>query len=187
MSSPSAIRPTSLIAWPRVRAMWRPPRREWRRQSRRRSRRRYRARSARECGAPLAMQSCAARMTSASTQPPETEPAKRPFSSTIKCALARPGAEPHVSTTVAMATPRPSARHCNAVARSSLSDRGSLIVRGNDRRFSARLRSARRIAPACRARAGARRQASSPSRQGRLPSHAGSSEPRSCRHCAFCP
>ena len=67
------------------------------------------------------MVAAAASATAPSMQPPETEPAICPASETIKRDPAGRGEEPQVSTTVAMATRSPCARHPAATAnRSSL-------------------------------------------------------------------
>ena len=58
-------------------------------------------------GLPSARMSSASAMTSPSTQPPETEPSKRPSAATTICPPTPTGAEPQVPTTVASAT-RPS-------------------------------------------------------------------------------
>src|SRR4051812_33431071 len=61
-------------------------------------------------GSPSASTSCAARTTSLSTQPPETEPASSPLSLTTSFEPTGLGAELRVATTVATATLRPSSR-----------------------------------------------------------------------------
>src|SRR3954451_24185327 len=61
-------------------------------------------------GSPPASTSCAARTTSLSTQPPETEPASSPLSLTASFEPIGRGAELRVATTVATATLRPSSR-----------------------------------------------------------------------------
>src|ERR1700677_4770909 len=72
-------------------------------------------------GAPEAITSSASSTTAPSTQPPETEPRKCPSSSIAKCEPTGRGAEPQVSTTVAIATRRPASRHCSAAVRMSSS------------------------------------------------------------------
>ncbi len=65
-------------------------------------------------GEPSSITSSAAVTTSPSTQPPETEPQNTPASSTTRCEPTGRGAEPNVSTTVAIAAPRPSLPHASA-------------------------------------------------------------------------
>src|SRR5271163_4097270 len=72
-------------------------------------------------GAPEAITSSASSTTAPSTQPPETEPRKCPSSSIARCEPTGRGAEPQVSTTVAIATLRPASRHCSAAVRMSSS------------------------------------------------------------------
>ena len=57
------------------------------------------------------MTSSASSTTAPSTQPPETEPRKCPSSSIARCEPTGRGAEPQVSTTVAIATGNPAAFH----------------------------------------------------------------------------
>src|ERR1700722_3599478 len=72
-------------------------------------------------GAPLAITSAASSTTATSTHPPEPEPKKLPSASVTRCEPIGRGAEPHVSTTVAIATSRPASRHDSAAARTSSS------------------------------------------------------------------
>src|SRR5271157_4093649 len=72
-------------------------------------------------GAPLAITSAASSTTAPSTQPPETEPRKFPSPSMTRWEPTGLGAEPQVSTTVAIATLRPASRHDSAAARTSSS------------------------------------------------------------------
>src|SRR5277367_3353831 len=72
-------------------------------------------------GVPEAMTSSASSTTAPSTQPPETDPRKCPSSSIARCEPTGRGAEPQVSTTVAIATLRPASRHCSAAVRMSSS------------------------------------------------------------------
>ena len=58
-------------------------------------------------GLPLARMSSASAITSPSTQPPDTEPSKRPSAAITICPPTPTGAEPQVPTTVASAM-RPS-------------------------------------------------------------------------------
>src|SRR6187399_315428 len=58
-------------------------------------------------GLPLSITSIASVTTAPSTQPPDTEPRKLPWSSITRLEPTGRGAEPQVSTTVASATPRP--------------------------------------------------------------------------------
>src|SRR6185437_590559 len=70
-------------------------------------------------GLPSLIVSCASVMTAPSTQPPETEPINSPLSLTTSLAPGWRGEEPQVLTTVASATPLPSARHRAAWSRIS--------------------------------------------------------------------
>src|SRR5262249_37043507 len=73
----------------------------------------------RSLGLPDLRISPAASATAFSTQPPETDPAiLRPSATAIFPPTAR-GADPHVATTVASATRRPSARHFSMSPRTS--------------------------------------------------------------------
>src|SRR5579871_3638380 len=72
-------------------------------------------------GAPLAITSAASSTTAPSTQPPETEPRKLPSPSMTRWEPTGLGAEPQVSTTVAIATSRPASRHDSAAASTSSS------------------------------------------------------------------
>ena len=72
-------------------------------------------------GAPVAITSAASSTTAPSTQPPETEPRKAPSPSMTRCEPTGRGAEPQVSTTVAIATSRPDSRHASAAAKTSSS------------------------------------------------------------------
>src|SRR5574337_100395 len=72
-------------------------------------------------GAPVAITSEASSTTAPSTQPPDTEPRKLPSPSMTRWEPAGRGAEPQVSTTVAIATSRPSSRHASAAPRTSSS------------------------------------------------------------------
>src|ERR1700722_4917606 len=72
-------------------------------------------------GAPLAITSAASSTTAPSTQPPDTEPRKFPSPSMTRCEPIGRGAEPQVSTTVAIATSRPASRQDSAAARTSSS------------------------------------------------------------------
>src|ERR1700736_17652 len=72
-------------------------------------------------GLPLSITSSASVTTAPSTQPPETEPRKLPWSSITRLEPTGRGAEPQVSTTVASATPRPSLRQSSAAVRMSSS------------------------------------------------------------------
>ncbi len=77
--------------------------------------------NSRAFGAPLAITSAASVMTSASTQPPDTEPRKLPASSMTSWLPTGCGAEPQVSMTVASATCRPSACQSSAFDRTNRS------------------------------------------------------------------
>src|SRR4051812_2364459 len=72
-------------------------------------------------GLPLSITSIASVTTAPSTQPPETEPRKLPWSSITRLEPTGRGAEPQVSTTVASATPRPALRQSSAALRMSSS------------------------------------------------------------------
>src|SRR4029077_15088631 len=72
-------------------------------------------------GSPFAITSAASSTTAPSTQPPDTEPRKFPSPSMTRCEPIGRGADPHVSTTVAIATCRPASRHDSAAARTSSS------------------------------------------------------------------
>src|SRR5262245_41460751 len=72
-------------------------------------------------GLPLSITSSASVTTAPSTQPPDTEPRKLPWSSITRFEPTGRGAEPQVSTTVASATPRPAWRHCSAAFSTSSS------------------------------------------------------------------
>src|SRR5690606_3017178 len=64
---------------------------------------------------PSEITSDASATTAPSTQPPETEPSKLPSASMTRWLPTGRGAEPQVSTTVAMATERPSSSHPSAI------------------------------------------------------------------------
>src|SRR6202790_4115709 len=81
-------------------------------------------------GSPFSMTSSASVTTAPSTQPPETEPRKLPWSSMIRFEPTGRGAEPQVSTTVASATPRPALRQSSAALRMS-SSRASVLMGGS--------------------------------------------------------
>ena len=72
-------------------------------------------------GAPSSITSSAAVTTSPSARPPETEPKNTPVSLIARCEPTGLAAEPQVSTTVAMATPRPDLLQCVASAKMSAS------------------------------------------------------------------
>src|SRR5262245_47191915 len=72
-------------------------------------------------GLPLSITSSASVTTAPSTQPPDTLPRKLPSSSITRFEPTGRGAEPQVSTTVASATRRPSARQSSAARRMSSS------------------------------------------------------------------
>src|SRR5580692_3851879 len=72
-------------------------------------------------GLPLSITSSASVTTAPSTQPPDTEPRKFPFSSMTRLEPTGRGAEPQVSTTVASATALPFLRQSSAALRMSLS------------------------------------------------------------------
>src|SRR5262245_27118683 len=72
-------------------------------------------------GLPLSITSSASVTTAPSTQPPETEPRKLPWSSITRFEPTGRGAEPQVSTTVASATPRPFFFQSSAACRISSS------------------------------------------------------------------
>src|SRR5467141_4738459 len=72
-------------------------------------------------GLPLSITSMASVTTAPSTQPPDTEPRKLPSLSMTRLDPTGRGAEPHVSTTVASATSRPSRRQSSAALRISSS------------------------------------------------------------------
>src|SRR6266850_6075938 len=72
-------------------------------------------------GLPLSITSSASVTTAPSTQPPDTEPRKLPSLSMTRFDPTGRGAEPHVSTTVASATSRPSRRQSSAALRISSS------------------------------------------------------------------
>src|SRR5690242_10208185 len=72
-------------------------------------------------GLPLSITSIASVTTAPSTQPPETDPRKLPSLSITRLEPTGRGADPHVSTTVASATPRPDFRHSSAALRMSSS------------------------------------------------------------------
>src|SRR6478736_3110145 len=72
-------------------------------------------------GLPDSITSIASATTAPSTQPPETEPRKLPWSSITRFEPTGRGAEPQVSTTVASATLRPSRRQSSAALRISSS------------------------------------------------------------------
>ena len=89
-------------------------------------------------GLPSASMSSASAMTSPSTQPPETDPSKRPSAATTICPPTPTGADPQVPTTVASAT-RPSlssqdraAFSTSCVASGRLERKGSDMARGSD-------------------------------------------------------
>src|SRR6516225_1321008 len=79
-------------------------------------------------GRPVSITSRASVTTAPSTQPPETEPRKLPWSSMIRFEPTGRGADPQVSTTVASATPRPALRQSSAALRISSSRASVLIV-----------------------------------------------------------
>src|SRR5262249_27291973 len=81
-------------------------------------------------GLPLSITSIASVTTAPSTQPPETEPRKLPWSSITRLEPTGRGAEPQVSTTVARATPRPALFQSSAALRmsSSLASIGASIA-----------------------------------------------------------
>src|SRR3954451_18166361 len=72
-------------------------------------------------GLPLSITSIASVTTAPSTQPPDTEPRKLPWSSITRLEPTGRGAEPQVSTTVASATPRPAFFQSSAALRMSSS------------------------------------------------------------------
>src|ERR1700710_2594011 len=72
-------------------------------------------------GLPLSITSIASVTTAPSTQPPDTEPRKLPWSSITRFEPTGRGAEPQVSTTVATATPRPAFFQSSAALRMSSS------------------------------------------------------------------
>src|SRR5258705_13751211 len=72
-------------------------------------------------GLPLSITSMASVTTAPSTQPPDTEPRKLPSLSMTRLDPTGRGAEPHVSTTGASATSRPSRRQSSAALRMSSS------------------------------------------------------------------
>src|SRR6185369_8734693 len=72
-------------------------------------------------GLPLSITSIASVTTAPSTQPPDTEPRKLPWSSITRLEPTGRGAEPQVSTTVATATPRPAFFQSSAALRMSSS------------------------------------------------------------------
>src|SRR5882724_1470708 len=72
-------------------------------------------------GLPESITSSASVTTAPSTQPPETEPRKLPWSSITRLEPTGRGAEPQVSTTVASATPRPAFFQSSAALRMSSS------------------------------------------------------------------
>src|SRR5438270_4153436 len=72
-------------------------------------------------GLPLSITSRASVTTAPSTQPPDTEPRKLPWSSITRLEPTGRGAEPQVSTTVATATPRPAFFQSSAALRMSSS------------------------------------------------------------------
>src|SRR6478736_5780452 len=72
-------------------------------------------------GLPDSITSSASVTTAPSTQPPETEPRKLPWSSITRLEPTGRGAEPQVSTTVASATPRPAFFQSSAALRMSSS------------------------------------------------------------------
>src|SRR5678815_2692605 len=78
-------------------------------------------------GLPLSITSIASVTTAPSTQPPDTDPRKLPSLSMTRFEPTGRGADPHVSTTVASATSRPSLRHSSAALRIS-SSRESIEV-----------------------------------------------------------
>src|SRR6478735_2355491 len=67
-------------------------------------------------GLPLPITSIASPTTAPSTQPPDPEPSKLPSPLTTRWLPTGRGADPHVSTTVASATLRPSPRQRSAAA-----------------------------------------------------------------------
>src|SRR5437588_4034950 len=79
-------------------------------------------------GLPLSITSIASVTTAPSTQPPDTEPRKLPWSSITRLEPTGRGAEPQVSTTVASATPRPALRQSSAALRMS-SSRARVSIR----------------------------------------------------------
>src|SRR6516225_2455741 len=72
-------------------------------------------------GAPSAITSAASSTTAPSTQPPDTEPRKFPSPSMTRWEPTGRGADPQVSTTVAIATSRPASRQDSAAAKTSSS------------------------------------------------------------------
>src|SRR5258706_4783329 len=72
-------------------------------------------------GLPLSIPPVASAPTAPSTQPPDPEPRKLPSLSMTRLDPTGRGAEPHVSTTVASATSRPSRRQSSAALRMSSS------------------------------------------------------------------
>src|SRR6185312_3028645 len=70
-------------------------------------------------GLPSLMAASASCTTAPSMQPPETEPIIAPLSSTASWLPTGRGEEPHVVTTVAIATPLPCVRHAAACSRMS--------------------------------------------------------------------
>src|SRR5579883_2351349 len=72
-------------------------------------------------GLPVSITSMASVTTAPSTQPPDTEPRKLPSLSITRLEPTGRGADPHVSTTVASATSRPSRRQSSAALRMSSS------------------------------------------------------------------
>src|SRR5438270_4528950 len=72
-------------------------------------------------GVPLAMTSSASVTTAPSTQPPDTEPRNVPSSLMTRLEPPGRGADPHVSTTVASATPWPALCQSSAALRMSSS------------------------------------------------------------------
>src|SRR5258706_1463624 len=72
-------------------------------------------------GLAVSITSMASVTTAPSTQPPDTEPRKLPSLSMTRLDPTGRGAEPHVSTTVASATSRPSRRQSSAALRMSSS------------------------------------------------------------------
>src|SRR5581483_2095287 len=99
-------------------------------------------------GVPAPITSRASSTTAPSTQPPETDPSKLPSPSTTRWLPTGRGAEPQVSTTVAMATPRPAFRQASAVASTSRSVKAASMFASSARSFRLNITTA---APAPRA------------------------------------
>src|SRR6187401_1293505 len=87
-------------------------------------------------GLPLSITSIASVTTAPSTQPPDTDPRKLPSLSMTRFEPTGRGADPHVSTTVASATSRPSLRHSSAALRISSSRESIEFLHHAATRFS---------------------------------------------------